>query len=116
MLCPGCEKEMSGFPLVCPHCRISLHLLRQRPGRVAACIWLSVLLGAGLFLALAYATFAPLAQGEPLPAKGPLFWWGFGFATFFLALGLGAKHYLAEALTHGRALPRGPGQQEAEMS
>ena len=64
----------------------------------------SIALGVGLFFGLAWQVFAPLLWGSPPAGPGPLFWWAFSLATFFLTLGLAARQQLAKAfrrLFHG---------------
>jgi hypothetical protein len=65
---------------------------------VAYCICASILLGAGLFLALAWQVFAPLLRGAIPAGPGQWFWWGFGLGTFFLGLGLTARRHLRMVL------------------
>jgi hypothetical protein len=82
----------------CRSCGAYLGLLRRQPQRIAYCVAVSILLGIGLFAALAWDVFGPLLQGGLPPERSAWFWWGFGSATFFLALGLTARSHLASAL------------------
>ena len=98
MVCPVCEHEQTRVGDWCADCGAYLRLLRRQPLRIAYCVAGSIVLGFGLFLALAWQVFGPLLQGGLASPPGPWFWWGFGFATFFLALGLTARSHLARAL------------------
>ena len=98
MVCPLCETESKRTADRCQVCGAYLGLLLQRPRRVAYCICASIALGIALFVALAWQVFAPLLRGGPAAGPGTWFWWGFGFATFFLALGLTARQHLASVL------------------
>jgi hypothetical protein len=51
-----------------------------------------------LFAALAWQVFAPVFDGATPAEPDPLFWWGFGLGTFFLAFGLSARQHLTDAL------------------
>jgi len=57
-----------------------------------------VLLGAALFVALAWQVFEPVLRGLAPSGPGPWFWWGFWLGAFFLAFGLTAGQHLAGAL------------------
>lgn len=94
MVCPVCELEHSRPGDWCPECGAYLGLLKRHPRRVVYCICLSILLGAGMFVALAWQVFAPVVRGSLPGLPGPLFWWGFALGTFFLAFGLTAKQQL----------------------
>ena len=104
MLCPVCDDELGAPADWCPTCGSYLGFLRNHPYRVAYCIAASIALGVGLFFGLAWQVFAPLLWGSPPAGPGPLFWWAFSLATFFLTLGLAARQQLAKAfrrLFHG---------------
>ena len=98
MVCPLCETKSKRLGDRCQSCGAYLGLLLRRPRRVAYCIGASIGLGVALFAALAWQVFAPLLRGGPAAGPGTWFWWGFGLATFFLALGLTARQHLPLAL------------------
>lgn len=98
MVCPVCQSEHRRPGEWCPVCGAYLEFLKRHPRRVAYCVFASILLGSGLFVALAWQVFAPMLRGSLPAGPGPWFWWGFGLGTFFLALGLAARQQLAEAL------------------
>gem|GEM_PF-2112870 len=98
LLCPVCETRSERPGDWCPRCGTYLGLLKRHPRRVAGCVLASILLGAGIFAALAWQVFAPVLRGWPPAGPGPWFWWGFGLATFFLAFGLTARRHLCEVL------------------
>jgi len=106
LVCPVCEKECLREDW-CRDCGTNLGYLRRHPRRVALAVHCSILLGAGLFLSLAWSVFAPLVQGWPAGGPAPGFWWFFGLGTFFLALGLYARQHLARTLSR---LLRNPGK------
>lgn len=98
LVCPLCEHEQTRFADWCTDCGAYLGLLKRQPQRIAYCVAGSVALGAWLFCALAWQVFAPVFRGSMAAEPGAWFWWGFGSATFFLALGLTARSHLASAL------------------
>ncbi len=98
MICPVCESEQNHLGDWCTACGAHLGLLRRRPHRIAYSVFASVLLGLGLFVALAWQVFAPVLKGWPPTGPGPWFWLGFLLGTFFLALGLTAAQHLATAV------------------
>jgi len=98
LVCPVCELEHSRPGDWCPACGAYLGFIKRHPRRVAYCVCASILLGAGLFAALAWQVFAPLFDGSSPSLPGPLFWWGFGLGTFFLAFGLSARQQLSDAI------------------
>lgn len=98
MVCPVCEREQTRFVDWCTDCGAYLGLLRRQPHRIAYCVASSIMLGAALFVALAWDVFRPLLEGGAPPERPAWFWWVFGSATFFLALGLTARSHLASAL------------------
>jgi predicted lysophospholipase L1 biosynthesis ABC-type transport system permease subunit len=106
VLCPMCQAPSEPLADRCPACGTQLGYLHRHPRRVAFCVVLSIALGLGFFLALAWQTFAPLLQGAPAARPGHGFWPGFALATFFLTLGLGARKYLGQALRRLCRTPR----------
>ena len=92
-----CDSEHGRPGDWCPVCGAYLAFLRRHPRRVAYCIFTSILLGVGLFLALVWQVFAPMLRGSLPGGPGPWFWWGFVLGTFFLAFGLAARQHLAQA-------------------
>lgn len=104
MVCPVCEKPDTLLKDWCPACGAYLGLLARRPRHIRSCIRASIIVGVGLFLALAWQVFMPLAEGWPLGQPTKWFWLGFVLATFFLTLGLTARQQLLGAL---RRLSRG---------
>jgi len=106
LVCPVCESEHTRPGDWCSVCGTYLGFLKRHPRRVGLCVVVSILLGFGLFSALAWQVFAPMRRGL-LPAEpGQWFWWGFVLGTFFLAFGLAARRQLAHTL---RRLFRPPG-------
>ena len=104
MVCPVCENECSRSCDWCPSCGSYLGLLKREPKRIRACIRDTILVGVGLFLALAWHAWAPWITGGPVGRTGAWFWLGFALATFLLGLGLTARRHLRIAL---RQLRRG---------
>jgi len=99
LFCPVCEHEQTRAGDWCTACGAYLGLLRQQPHRVAYSVFASVVLGLGLFLALAWQVFAPALDGLSPATPGPWFWWAFWGASFFLAFGLFAAQRLAGTVT-----------------
>lgn len=105
MVCPVCQRQEVRDADACTVCGSQLGFLRQHPRRVARCIAVSIALGVGFFLALAWHVFGPMLRGgPPVERPAPWFWWAFGLGTFFLSLGLAASQQLREVF--GRLLAR----------
>ncbi len=96
MLCPVCEYDCPAGEDWCPSCGSYLGLLRRRPRHIAKCANLSVAVGLGLFLALAWKIFFPLYEGWPVGKPAGWFWWEFALASLLLALGLRVRNHLRE--------------------
>lgn len=95
LVCPVCESEHSRPGDWCAVCGAYLGFLRRHPRRVAYCICVSIGLGVGLFVALAWQVFSPVLRGSSPAGPGQWFWWGFALGTFFLSFGLTARRHLA---------------------
>ncbi len=80
----------------CPSCDSYLGLLRRKPRHIAKCVNLTIALGAGFFLALAWQVFMPLYEGFPAARPSGWFWGEFALASLLLALGLRARGHLKE--------------------
>lgn len=111
MVCPVCEHDSSRNKEWCQACGAYLGLLARQPRHIGVCIRASILVGVGLFLALAWQVFIPLLDGWPIGQPTRWFWIGFALATFFLALGLTARQHLVNLLLR---LPRGGAKRNAE--
>ncbi len=111
MVCPICENSSSRNKEWCQACGAYLGLLARRPRHIGTCVRASIFVGVGLFLALAWQIFVPLADGRPVGHPTRWFWIGFALATFFLTLGLTARQHLVTLL---RRLPRGGDTRTAE--
>jgi hypothetical protein len=98
LVCPICDKNDHRNTDWCPSCGAYLGLLTRRPRHVGACIRISIFVGVGLFLALAWQIFVPLLEGWPVGQPNRWFWLGFALATFFLTLGLTARQHLVSFL------------------
>ena len=96
MVCPICEYSCAVGEDWCPSCGSYLGLLKRRPRHIAKCVNVTIALGLGLFLALAWHVFLPLTEGLPTGKPTGWFWWALGGAAFLLALGLRARHHLQE--------------------
>ena len=112
MVCPICEKDDSRTQERCSACGAYLGLLARRPRHIGACIRASIIVGVGLFLALAWQVFMPLAEGRTVGQPTKWFWLGFVLATFFLTLGLTARQHLVSLV---RRRSRDVAGQRAEL-
>ena len=111
MVCPVCEHDSSRNKEWCQACGAYLGLLARQPRHIGVCIRASILVGVGLFLALAWQVFIPLLDGWPIGQPTRWFWIGFALATFFLAHGLTARQHLVNLLLR---FPRGGAKRNAE--